>query len=236
MSVKFSYVINGVVMVVYNKVAKFLNRLFLDPLGIQEEVYKMSARTSKFQGDLFHTTKRLEELVKAFSECDERISNNMFLEQVDRALHYSVPDMFWVKDLEGRYIKANDAIRKKLLFCEDPIGRDDRSIAKDIVDRIGEDNHTFGAICGNSDLEVLRQELPIKFNEDGIVNGKYIILQVHKNVVRDVKGTIIGVVGIGRDITYEVRMLEKGITLTNCVKAKKVFKEIIDHYRFEDRS
>ena len=223
-------------MVVYNKVAKFLNRLFLDPLGIQEEVYKMSARTSKFQGDLFHTTKRLEELVKAFSECDERISNNMFLEQVDRALHYSVPDMFWVKDLEGRYIKANDAIRKKLLFCEDPIGRDDRSIAQDIVDRIGEENHTFGAICGNSDLEVIRQETPMKFNEDGIVNGEYMMFQVHKNVVRDAKGNVIAVVGVGRDITYEVELLNKGLALTKCEESRSIFKEIIEHYRFSDRS
>ena len=41
---------------------------------------------------------------------DEKLEQQMFLEQVNIALHHSVPDMFWVKDLDGRYIKANVAI------------------------------------------------------------------------------------------------------------------------------
>ena len=218
------------------KILRHLKCLISDPLCVRTDINSIKASTSKFQGDLFHHTKRLEELTEAFTNIDEKLEQQMFLEQVNRALHYSVPDMFWVKDLEGRYIKANDAIRKKLLFCEDPIGRDDRSIAQDIVDRVGEENHTFGAICGNSDLEVIRQETAMKFNEDGIVNGSYMMLQVHKNVVRDAKGNVIAVVGVGRDITYEVGLLNKGIKLTDCEKARSIFKEIVEHYKFEDRS
>ena len=220
----------------FERIVENLRCWVLDPLKIRQDLNHINSSTSKFQGDLYYHTRKLEELIKAFTNMDEKLEQQMFLEQVDKALHYSVPDMFWVKDLEGRYIKANDAIRKKLLFCEDPIGRDDRSIAQDIVDRIGEDNHTFGAICGNSDLEVLRQELPMKFNEDGIVNGSYIMLQVHKNVVRDTMGNVIAVVGVGRDITYEVELLNKGLALTKCEESRSIFKEIIEHYRFSDRS
>ena len=209
---------------------------FIDPLNIRQDLNSINSTTAKFQGDLHHSTRRLEELIKAFTNMDEKLEQQMFLEQVNRALHYSVPDMFWVKDLKGRYIKANDAIRKKLLFCEDPIGRDDRSIAQDIVDRVGEESHTFGAICGNSDLEVIRQETSMKFNEDGIVNGSYMMLQVHKNVVRDTMGNVIAVVGVGRDITYEVGLLNKGIKLTDCEKARSIFKEIVEHYKFDDRN
>ena len=220
----------------FERIVENLRCWVLDPLKIRQDLNHINSSASKFQGDLYHHTRKLEELIKAFTNMDKKLEQHMFLEQVDKALHYSVPDMFWVKDLEGRYIKANDAIRKKLLFCEDPIGRDDRSIAQDIVDRIGEDNHTFGAICGNSDLEVLRQELPMKFNEDGIVNGSYIMLQVHKNVVRDSMGNVIAVVGVGRDITYEVELLNKGLALTKCEESRSIFKEIIEHYRFSDRS
>ena len=220
----------------FERIVENLKCWVLDPLKIRQDLNHINSSTAKFQGDLYYHTRKLEELIKVFTNMDEKLEQQMFLEQVDKALHYSVPDMFWVKDLEGRYIKANDAIRKKLLFCEDPIGRDDRSIAQDIIDRIGKENHTFGAICGNSDLEVIRQEVAMKFNEDGIVNGSYMMLQVHKNVVRDAKGNVVAVVGVGRDITYEVEMLNKGLALTKCEEARSIFREIIEHYRFSDRS
>ena len=220
----------------FNRIKHFIKCLFIDPLGIREEINKMNSRTAMFQGDLYHSTRRLEELVKAFHGFDERMENNMLLEQVNHALHYSVPDLFWVKGIDGKYIKANDAIRANLLFCKDPIGLDDRQLAEVIHDRVGKENHTFGAICGNSDLEVLKNEQPMKFNEDGLVNGQYMMLQVHKNVVRNTKGEVIGVVGVGRDITYEVDMLKKGIEMTKCEEAKAIFEEIIEHYRFEDRT
>ena len=220
----------------FERIVESLKCWIVDPLKIRQDLNHINSSTAKFQGDLYHHTRRLEELIKAFTNMDEKLEQQMFLEQVNKALHYSVPDMFWVKDLEGRYIKANDAIRKKLLFCEDPIGKNDRELASDIIGRVGTDNHTFGAICGNSDLEVIRQETPMKFNEDGIVNGEYMMFQVHKNVVRDAKGNVIAVVGVGRDITYEVELLNKGLALTKCEESRSIFKEIIEHYRFSDRS
>ena len=219
-----------------SKISRFFKCLFIDPLGVREEINKMNSRAAEFQGDLYHSTKRLEELVKAFHSFDERMQQHMFLDQVNKSLHFSVPDMFWVKDTEGKYLKANDAIRKKLLFCDDPIGKTDIELADRVHKLIGEDRHTFGAICGNSDKEVLRNEMPMKFNEDGLVNGKYTMLQVHKNVVRDTKGNVIGVVGVGRDITYEVNKLNEAINTTSCEDTKAILQEIINHYRFEDRS
>ena len=220
----------------FERLVEYLRCCIVDPLKIRQDLNHINSSTAKFQGDLYYHTRKLEELIKVFTNMDEKLEQQMFLEQVDKALHYSVPDMFWVKDLEGRYIKANDAIRKKLLFCEDPIGKNDRELASEIVGRVGTDNHTFGATCGNSDLEVIRQETSMKFNEDGIVNGEYMMFQVHKNVVRDAKGNVIAVVGVGRDITYEVELLNKGLALTKCEEARGIFQEIIEHYKFSDRS
>ena len=143
----------------FKQTLRWLKCLIIDPLRIRQDLNEINSTTAKFQGDLFHSTKRLEELIKAFHCFDEKVERQMFLEQVNKSLHYTVPDMFWVKDLHGRYVKANDAIRKKLLFCDDPIGRTDRDLAQDIQDRVGADNHTFGAICGNSDKEVIKQEV-----------------------------------------------------------------------------
>ena len=220
----------------FERLVEYLRCCIVDPLKIRQDLNHINSSTAKFQGDLYYHTRKLEELIKVFTNMDEKLEQQMFLEQVNIALHYSVPDMFWVKDLEGRYIKANDAIRKKLLFCEDPIGKNDRELASDIVGRVGKENHTFGAICGNSDKEVIRQETSMKFNEDGIVNGEYMMFQVHKNVVRDAKGNVIAVVGVGRDITYEVELLNKGLALTKCEESRSIFQEIIEHYKLSDRS
>ena len=220
----------------WNNFTKWVRCILIDPLDIRKDLAHINSNTAKFQGDLFHSTKRIEELIKAFHSFDEKVENQLFLEQVNKALHYSVPDMFWVKDLTGRYIKANDSIRKKLLFCEDPIGRDDRSLSNEVRDNIGEDNHTFGSICGSSDLEVLKQERPMKFNEDGLVNGEYMMLQVHKNVVRDTKGNIIATVGIGRDITYEIEQINKAIDTPQLEDIKGILISLLNHYKFTDRS
>lgn len=210
--------------------------LVCDPLDIKNVVYEMNSRTAKFQGELHHSIKQIEELAKSFYSLEESLEKSRFLEQVNSALYHSVPVMFWVKDTDGRYLIANKAARDNLLFSENPVGQDDRELAQAIHDRIGADKHTFGAICRNSDLEVLKQELPMKFNEDALVNDQYITLQVHKNVVRDSKGNVVGVVGIGRDITFEVEMLTKAIDITACEDTKAILHNIIDHYRFEDRT
>ena len=214
----------------------WLKCLLLDPFNIRADIASINTNTARFQGDIYHSMKRLEELMKAFHGFEERMEEHMFLTQIRKALHYAAPDMFWVKGIDGKYIIANNRIREDLLMCEDPIGKTDRELAQDIKDRVGADNHTFGAICGNSDKEVLKQERAMKFNEDGLIAGYYTMLQVHKNIVRDTKGNVIATVGSGRDITYEVTMLNKAIDTTECNDTKEILQEIIDHYRFKDRT
>ena len=220
-----------------SRLISIIKKFVVDPFNISHDVNSINVKAAMFQGDLYHSIKRLEELTKAFCDFEKRIDEMEFLEQVNKALDHSIPDMFWVKSAkDGTYIMANEAIREKLLYCKQPYGKTDRQMADRIKNDIGAENHTFGAICGNSDLEVLKHELPMKFNEDGLVHGKYMMLQVHKNIVRNRKGEVIAVVGVGRDITYEVEMLNKAIATTTCENTKAILTEIIDHYRFIDRS
>jgi len=117
-----------------------------------------------------------------------------------------LPDMLWVKDLEGKYIYANKSICNDLLMAkntQEPIGKGDvffalreREAHKEIPDW-----HTFGELCFNSDQLVIDSNKPMKFEEYGNVKGKLMYLEVYKAPFYDNDGNIIGTVGAGRDIT-----------------------------------
>ena len=121
-------------------------------------------------------------------------------------LSSTLPDMLWVKDLEGKYIFVNQAICDGLLMANDinePIGKDDTFFALRERAKYKEikDWHTFGELCFNSDLEVLENEQPMRFEEYGNIKGKLLYLEVNKAPFYDNNGVLRGTVGSGRDIT-----------------------------------
>jgi len=129
-------------------------------------------------------------------------------------LSKNLPDMLWVKDLEGRYLYVNEAICNELLMANDidePIGKNDiffaereRKKHKDVKDW-----HTFGELCFDSDLEVLSQKRAMRFEEYGNIKGKMVYLEVNKAPFYDDKGNILGTVGSGRNVTdYKTVQLE----------------------------
>lgn len=127
---------------------------------------------------------------------------NSLVESIGNA----VPDMMWAKDMDGKYLWANQQIIDGLLFSgslENTLGRGDVEMAMERIAVVGADMHTFGVVCGNSDLEILKTEKPERFLEFGLVTGKPLYLEVHKDVLRDKSGIVIGTVGTGRDITDE---------------------------------
>ena len=117
-----------------------------------------------------------------------------------------LPDMLWVKDLEGNYLYANKAICDGLLMAKDtqePLGKGDvffalreREAHKDQPEW-----HTFGELCFNSDQTVIDENKAMKFEEYGNVKGKLLYLEVFKAPFLDKNGKVIGTVGTGRDIT-----------------------------------
>ena len=126
-----------------------------------------------------------------------------------------LPDMLWVKDLDGKYIYANKAICDGLLMAKDtdePIGKGDvffalreRELHKDKPDW-----HTFGELCFNSDIDVIEKDVAMKFEEYGNVKGKLMYLEVYKAPFYDKDGKTIGTVGAGRDIT-KLKKIQKNL-------------------------
>jgi len=123
-----------------------------------------------------------------------------------------LPDMVWFKDLEGKYVYANRSIREGLLMCANPIGLDDKYLSDRAKEVYGENNHTFGEKCANSDAITLYRKEPSRFLESGKIKGETVYLEVFKNIVRGQDGEILGVCGSGRDLTEymnAVRYMEK---------------------------
>jgi signal transduction histidine kinase len=123
-----------------------------------------------------------------------------------KLLTLNLPDMLWIKDLDGIYIYANKALCDGLLMAKDinePVGKDDVFFAKREREAHKDqpDWHTFGELCFNSDIAVIENEQAMKFEEYGNVKGKLLYLEVFKAPFYDDDGNIMGTVGAGRDIT-----------------------------------
>jgi diguanylate cyclase (GGDEF)-like protein/PAS domain S-box-containing protein len=123
-----------------------------------------------------------------------------------------LPDMLWAKDLEGRYLYANDAICNKLLMADpkEVVGQKDVFFAQRERAKHPQNKqwHTFGELCFNSDYVVIEQMKPMIFEEYGNIKGELVYLEVHKAPLHDENGNLIGTIGSGRDITAQV-LLEK---------------------------
>ncbi|EDZ63805.1 diguanylate cyclase/phosphodiesterase [Sulfurimonas gotlandica GD1] len=123
-----------------------------------------------------------------------------------KLLTQQLPDMLWVKDLNGKYLYANKAICDGLLMAKDtdePIGKGDVFFA--LREREANSDklnwHTFGELCFNSDQVVIENGEAMKFEEYGNVKGELLYLEVYKAPFYDEDGKTIGTVGAGRDIT-----------------------------------
>mgnify|MGYP000187966444 CR=1 FL=1 len=128
-------------------------------------------------------------------------------------------DMIWAKDLEGKYIMTNKSFRER--FCyglrdDEILGKDDIELATLFKSKVGNENHTFGEVCGNSDLEIHNNQMAMKFLESGNIDGKIMKLIVNKSPLCDHKGNMFAVCGSGRDVTEWHNDLEKAIEASNC--------------------
>ena len=186
------------------------------------------------------TIKAIEDYKKELEiERDKRAKErNLFLSVLDH-----LDDMVWAKDLEGKYIVANKSFREK--FCygitwEELQGMTDVELAKKFKKQVGEQNHTFGEMCVNSDVVVQSSGLPQKFLEDGNINGKLMKLIVNKSIVVNHKDEMFAICGSGRDVTEWYTSLEKAIknlkAECSCFDKEEVNKILdeLNKFRFEE--
>ena len=131
-----------------------------------------------------------------------------------RLMSDTLPDMLWAKDLNRKYIFANDAFCKKLLNASstnEPIGKTDLFFAeRERNSNPANPNwHTFDELCMDTDATTLQEMKEMHFDEFGYVKGEFLYLDVHKAPLFDQNKKLIGIVGTARDVTEQKRIEEK---------------------------
>jgi len=111
-----------------------------------------------------------------------------------RTLIHAIPDLVWLKDSEGRYLACNHRFEKFFGATEQNIvGRTDYDfVSKEFADSFRENDRiamASGSPCINEEW--------VTFADDGHRE----LLETTKTPVLDAKGSLIGVLGIGHDIT-----------------------------------
>lgn len=192
---------------------------------ILEEIEKDQSRTLKLE----------EELQKAKLKMDEYRSLVL-------AVGDTIPDMMWAKNMNGEYIYVNDGILKGLFYNQDymsVIGKNDIELSLKCKEKVGSENHTFGEICGNSDIIVLQNLKKERFLEWGLIDGRDMYLEVYKAPLYDKDGEVVGTVGTGRDVTEWYTSIKNAVLHADkCSgKCKNSFSSMIlkelDKYKFE---
>ena len=174
----------------------------------QVNVFDIPQLTRDISCDVKHIRKYYDDSQDAINKYKEELEierkarvkeQNLFVSVMDH-----IDDMLWAKDIDGRYIVANKAFRNK--FCyglqwDEMQGKNDTELAKIFKDKVGNENHTFGEVCANSDEVILRTETAKEFLEYGKINGKMMKLVVNKSPVYNYTGEMFATCGTGRDIT-----------------------------------
>lgn len=162
---------------------------------------------------------------------------NLFVSVLDH-----LDDMVWSKDMDGRYIVANKSFREK--FCygiswDELQGKNDIELALKFKKLVGCENHTFGEVCGNSDVVIHETKLPRKFLEHGNINGKLMKLVVNKSPVYDYTGNMFATCGTGRDITdwhdsieQAIKDIQKGCSCFEQRDSERILNEL-NKFKFE---
>lgn len=182
--------------------------------------------------------RKIEIVEKYMIEVKKELEDEIELLQRDIEMYKSIlniittelPDMFWLKLQDGRYAIANKTIKDKLLLDDNPIGKTDVELATAAKLAYGDENHTFGEKCGNSDLIVANTLENQRFLESGKVKGKMLYLEVYKAPLI-INGEFIGVFGSGRDMTeyieayIEQRILMEKYAPGITTKLDNIFKK-----------
>ena len=221
----------------FNTFRKFIN----DPLGLKELSEEHFASLSQdFKGLRAETSKSFNDVLEEYKDYAKRQEEKaqfycMSLENIGDV----IPDMLWMKWVDGTYAYANKAIRDNLLFCDDPIGLDDTCLGKEAVRRFGVENHDFGKYCAGSDDVVISYGHRRRFIEYGMSGGRPLVLEVFKNVVRGEDNEIIATVGCGRDITDNIFTMFKldeacGVVCSDERVDSLIIGEYLDKYLYEN--
>ncbi len=111
-----------------------------------------------------------------------------------RTLIHTLPDLIWLKNREGVYLACNPAFERFFGASEaNIVGKSDA----DFVDEALADSFRKHDLFAMTSDQSVRNEEWITLAED----GRRILLETTKTPMRDLNGDVLGVLGIGHDVT-----------------------------------
>ena len=210
-------------------------------------VFDIPRLTREINCDVKYIREQYDASIHAIEKYKEDLEKEIELRVKERNLFLSVldhlDDMVWAKDITGRYIVANRAFREK--FCygipwDELQGKTDQELAMEFKELVGEENHTFGEMCSNSDIVIHETRLPQEFLEFGNINGELMKLVVNKSPVFNFQGEMFATCGSGRDVTKWHSDIENAILAMkaecSCFQhedAERILKEV-NKFRFKE--
>ena len=214
-----------------------------DPSGMHTCSTNLHNHISELKNHIFELraeqTKSFDQILEDYKVyAKEKEEEAKFYHLSLHAIGDVLPDMIWMKWVDGKYAYANKAIRDNLLFDDKPIGKTDTEMGGKAASIWGSDLHNFGSYCAGSDTVTVEVGHRKRFIEYGMSGGRPLVLEVFKNVVRNEYGDIIATVGSGRDITDNIftmlRLEETGSCSTTNRVSDIIVKEYLDKYLFEN--
>ena len=184
---------------------------------LQKEMIEKNKRLEKEITIREKTEKALFESELYFKEALETIHNERTLL---RTLIDHLPDAIYVKDKEGRKVVANQFDIENIGFSseKDVLGKTDLELFPGEIGKRGYDD----------DMNVIRNGLEVVNREEYFYakNGELLWLQTTKLPLRNHKDEMIGLVGIGRDITQNKKA-------TDIIEhERKLLRTLIDNLPF----
>ena len=123
-------------------------------------------------------------------------------ETLKKLILNSAPEMIWLKDTQGTYLLCNPIFARFVgKNCRDITGKTDFELFQ----------HSLAVLFCNDDQKVIEQAQTLK-NEQWITfpdTQQKILLEITKTPLQDKSGNIIGVLGIGYDITRRKAIEDK---------------------------
>lgn len=180
-------------------------------LAPEEEVLKLY--NERLVRKLEQKMLQLEKEVEIRKKVEEELRNS---EDHLRTLIQTIPDLIWLKNKDGIYLSCNPVFERCIGANEaDIIGKSDYSfVDKELADFFRENDHK--AIAAGKPSS----------NEEWITfadNGHRVLLETIKTPMYDKRGTLIGVLGIGRDITERKKAEEERASLQQqLIQAQKM--------------
>ena len=149
-------------------------------------------RLQQVKEELIHDIAERKRMEETLQETRSRLT----------AVVNTIPDLLWLKDTNGVYLTCNPEFELLYGACESEIlGKTDYDfVSRELADSFRQ-----------KDKEAIAAGW-ISFNEEEVVyasDGRHVILETRKVPVLGANGGMLGVLGIGRDITERKRLEEE---------------------------